>query len=70
MIPFGAYLVYGPVGPMSNSGTHDFGGAYFYILLGTWALVMVWRAKPRPGASKATTLARRSRTACRSSSSD
>ncbi len=50
MIPFGAYLVYGPVGPMSNSGTHDFGGAYFYILLGTWALVMVWRAKPRPGA--------------------
>lgn len=50
VIPVGAYLVYGPVGPLSNAGTHDFGGAFFYILLGTWALVLVWRAKPRPGA--------------------
>lgn len=50
VIPVGAYLVYGPVGPLSNAGTHDFGGAFFYILLGTWALVMVWRAKARPGA--------------------
>lgn len=50
VIPFGGYLVYGPVGPLSNAGTHDFGGAFFYILLGTWALVLVWRAKPRPGA--------------------
>ncbi len=49
VIPIGAYLVYGPVGPLSNAGTHDFGGAFFYILLGTWALVLVWRAKPRPG---------------------
>lgn len=49
VIPVGAYLVYGPVGPLSNAGTHDFGGAFFYILLGTWALVLVWRAKPRPG---------------------
>ncbi|WP_203045969.1 hypothetical protein [Pimelobacter simplex] len=48
VIPVGAYLVYGPVGPLSNAGTHDFGGAFFYILLGTWALVLVWRAKPRP----------------------
>lgn len=51
VIPFAAYLVYGPVGPLSNAGTHDFGGAYFYILLGTWALVLVWRARPRPGAA-------------------
>lgn len=50
VIPVGAYLVYGPVGPLSNTGTHDFGGAFFYILLGTWALVLVWRARPRPGA--------------------
>lgn len=49
VIPIGAYLVYGPVGPLSNAGTHDFGGAFFYILLGTWSLVMVWRAKARPG---------------------
>ncbi|WP_051485610.1 ammonium transporter [Nocardioides sp. J54] len=50
VIPVGAYLVYGPVGPLSNAGTHDFGGAFFYILLGTWSLVLVWRAKARPGA--------------------
>ena len=50
VIPVGSYLVYGPVGPLSNAGTHDFGGAFFYILLGTWALVLVWRAKARPGA--------------------
>ncbi|MFF0492581.1 ammonium transporter [Nocardia sp. NPDC004068] len=49
VIPFGGYLVYGSVGPLSNSGTHDFGGAFFYILLGCWALVLVWRAKPRLG---------------------
>lgn len=50
VIPYAGYLVYGSVGPLSNSGTHDFGGAFFYILLGCWALVLVWRAKPRPGA--------------------
>jgi len=49
VIPFGGYLVYGPVGPLSNAGTHDFGGSFFYILLGCWALVLVWRAKPRVG---------------------
>ncbi|WP_033294115.1 ammonium transporter [Amycolatopsis jejuensis] len=49
VIPFAGYLVYGSVGPLSNSGTHDFGGAFFYLLLGCWALVLVWRAKPRPG---------------------
>ena len=49
VIPVGGYLVYGPVGPLSNSGTHDFGGSFFYILLGCWAVVLVWRAKPRVG---------------------
>lgn len=49
VIPFAGYLVYGSLGPLSNSGTHDFGGAFFYILLGCWALVVVWRAKPRAG---------------------
>ncbi|MET9262567.1 hypothetical protein [Amycolatopsis sp. NPDC004079] len=49
VIPFAGYLVYGSVGPLSNAGTHDFGGAFFYILLGCWALVLVWRAKPRAG---------------------
>lgn len=49
VVPFGGYLVYGPVGPLSNAGTHDFGGSFFYILLGCWALVLVWRAKPRVG---------------------
>lgn len=48
-IPFAGYLVYGSVGPLSNSGTHDFGGSFFYILLGCWALVLVWRARPRLG---------------------
>ncbi len=50
VIPVGGFLVYGPVGPLSNAGTHDFGGAFFYILLGSWALVLVWRAGARPGA--------------------
>lgn len=49
VIPFVGYLVYGSVGPLSNRGTHDFGGSFFYILLGSWALVLVWRAKPRVG---------------------
>ncbi len=49
VIPVAGYLVYGSVGPLSNAGTHDFGGAFFYILLGCWALVLVWRARPRVG---------------------
>jgi len=50
VIPFLAYLLYGSVGPLSNNGTHEFGGVFFYILVGTWALVLAWRAGPRPGA--------------------
>jgi ammonia channel protein AmtB len=46
-IPIIAYLVYGPVGPFSNSGMHEFAGGFFYLVVATWALVIAWRAGPR-----------------------
>lgn len=47
IIPLIAYSVYGSVGPLSNNGTHEYAGAFFYLVLATWALVLAWRAGPR-----------------------
>ena len=49
--PLVAYLCWGPVGPLTNLGVHDFDGVFpLYIFAGTWVLVLSWRLKPRLGA--------------------
>jgi Amt family ammonium transporter len=51
--PLVAYLNWGPVGPLTNHGTHDFDGVFpLYIFAGTWVLVLSWRLGPRLGAFK------------------
>jgi ammonium transporter, Amt family len=46
--PFVWYLTWGSVGPLSNRGTHDFVGIFgFYVLTGSWALVLLWRLGKR-----------------------
>ena len=48
--PLVAYFCWGPVGPLTNRGTHDFDGIFpLYIFSGTWVLVMAWRLRPRLG---------------------
>ena len=48
--PLVAYFAWGPVGPLTNRGTHDFDGIFpLYIFSGTWVLVLAWRLKPRLG---------------------
>ncbi len=48
IVPVLCYLSYGPVGPLSNAGLHDFVGDYgLYIFVGCWALVLVRRLGPR-----------------------
>ncbi|MCW2954829.1 MAG: hypothetical protein JWQ48_3999 [Conexibacter sp.] len=50
LIPIGTYLTWGPVGPLSNLGVHDFSGVFsLYIFIGTWSLIMSWRLRPRLG---------------------
>jgi Amt family ammonium transporter len=49
--PLVAYFCWGPVGPLTNRGTHDFDGVFpLYVFSGTWVLVLAWRLKPRLGA--------------------
>ncbi|HEV7562600.1 MAG TPA: hypothetical protein VGO24_03780 [Solirubrobacterales bacterium] len=49
--PLVAFLNWGPVGPLSNHGTHDFDGIFpLYIFAGTWVLALSWRLGPRLGA--------------------
>ncbi|MGD9737094.1 MAG: ammonium transporter [Solirubrobacterales bacterium] len=51
--PLVAYFCWGPVGPLTNQGTHDFDGIFpLYIFAGTWVLVLSWRLGPRLGAFK------------------
>ena len=51
--PLVAYFCWGPVGPLSNEGVHDFDGIFpLYIFSGTWVLVLAWRLGPRLGAFK------------------
>ena len=48
--PLAGYLAWGPVGPLTNRGTHDFDGIFpLYIFAGTWVLVLAWRLRPRLG---------------------
>jgi ammonia channel protein AmtB len=50
VVPLLTYLTYGPVGPLSNGGLHDFVGDYgLYIFVGCWALVLARRLGPRRG---------------------
>jgi ammonia channel protein AmtB len=51
LVPVAAYLTWGPVGPLTNEGLHDFSGVFsLYILVGVISLVMSWRLRPRLGA--------------------
>lgn len=51
--PLVAFFCWGPVGPLTNQGTHDFDGIFpLYIFAGTWVLVLSWRLGPRLGAFK------------------
>jgi ammonia channel protein AmtB len=49
--PLAGYLAWGPLGPLTNNGTHDFEGVFpLYIFAGTWVAVLAWRLGPRLGA--------------------
>lgn len=51
VMPILAYLTWGSASPLTNSGVHDYVGAFcMYVFVGTWALVLAWRARPRLGA--------------------
>jgi ammonia channel protein AmtB len=48
LLPVLAYLTWGPSGPLTNNGLHDFVGAYsVYMFVGTWSLILAWRLGPR-----------------------
>ena len=47
---FLSYLTWGPVGPLTNPGFHDFFGVGFvYMFPAAMALVFLWKLGPRPG---------------------
>jgi Amt family ammonium transporter len=51
VIPILLYLTWGSVGPLDKIGVHDYLGTFsLYIFVGTWALIIAWRAGPRVGA--------------------
>jgi Amt family ammonium transporter len=48
MMPILAYLTWGPVGPLTNLGLHDFVGAFsLYMLIGVWGIILSWRLGAR-----------------------
>ncbi|MDB6087627.1 MAG: hypothetical protein JWN85_411 [Gammaproteobacteria bacterium] len=48
IMPVLAYLTWGPAGPLTNNGLHDFVGAFsVYMFVGTWAFILAWRLGPR-----------------------
>lgn len=48
MVPVLSYLTYGSTSPLTNSGLHDFVGAYcLYMFVGGWSLILAWRIGPR-----------------------
>ena len=50
-MPFMTYLTWGSASALTNAGLHDYLGVYsLYIFIGTWALILAWRAGPRLGA--------------------
>jgi ammonium transporter, Amt family len=51
VIPILLYLTWGSVGPLDKNGVHDYLGTFsLYIFVGTWSLILAWRAGPRVGA--------------------
>ena len=51
VIPILLYLTWGSVGPLDKNGVHDYLGTFsLYIFVGTWSLIIAWRAGPRIGA--------------------
>jgi Amt family ammonium transporter len=51
VIPILLYLTWGSVGPLDKLGVHDYLGTFsLYIFVGTWGLILAWRAGPRVGA--------------------
>ncbi|MFN8164092.1 MAG: hypothetical protein U0R26_09775 [Solirubrobacterales bacterium] len=51
VLPLLGYLTWGSVSPLTKNGLHDFLGIYsLYIFVGTWSLIIAWRAGPRLGA--------------------
>ncbi|MBS1864270.1 MAG: ammonium transporter [Actinobacteria bacterium] len=51
IMPILLWLTWGSVGPLDNNGVHDYLGTFsLYIFVGTWALIIAWRAGPRVGA--------------------
>lgn len=50
LMPALAYLTWGPVGPLTNIGLHDFVGSFgFYMNVGVLSLILSWRLGPRTG---------------------
>ncbi|MGQ7937551.1 hypothetical protein [Paraburkholderia sp. D1E] len=50
LMPFLAYLTWGPVGPLTNLGLHDFVGCFgLYMNVGVLSLILAWRLGPRIG---------------------
>src|ERR1700761_1686618 len=48
LMPVMTYLTWGPAGPLTNAGLHDFVGAYsLYLFVGIWGLILAWRLGPR-----------------------
>lgn len=46
-MPFMTYLTWGSASALTNGGLHDYLGVYsLYIFIGTWALILAWRAGP------------------------
>jgi ammonium transporter, Amt family len=53
VMPLLAYYTWGSASPLTKNGTHDYVGNFsFYLLVGTWALIIAWRAGPRLGAEQ------------------
>jgi ammonium transporter, Amt family len=48
LMPVMTYLTWGSAGPLTNSGLHDFVGAYsLYLFVGIWGGILCWRLGPR-----------------------
>lgn len=48
LMPVMTYLTWSPAGPLTNSGLHDFVGAYsLYLFVGIWGAILCWRLGPR-----------------------
>ena len=49
--PYILYLTWGSAGPLTVKGAHDYVGIFaLYLVVGVWALILMWRVGPRIGA--------------------